>query len=354
MAAGDFSLDAAGAAPHVYMPGCFPDSSTVSAPLGEGSIKGSLVEIPVNAALESSICKRGRRRLRELQANSTAKIRYDRPRRVLKVFGSEDEIDDVRRQLECLGGMRKFVSTAVWCELMRTRLAEGPEQSSLLQLQLLSGCRIHIERSLQEVRLFGAAESTCLGEQLLDKFELQCIARPVPIRAEVTLPEDVVEEISESCGVTINLEAERVVIFGRLAAVADAEKRLQKEIACAETRFEEVNDVEEGVSDGQSPVTTPCAANGYDSQLSFGTLPPQREQVAHGTSQVGPMLHLPLQPAAAPSAMTPTSAMMNPQVMSVQTVGHDPMMSQGSSPAFAYPVMMPGTMFSTSTPVLSR
>eukprot|EP00971_Amphidinium_carterae_P235236 4668063-Amphidinium_carterae.1 len=57
------------------------------------------VEIQLSTSLESSLCRRGRRRFRELQANSAAKIRLDRERAVLKVHGREPEVLAVRKKL---------------------------------------------------------------------------------------------------------------------------------------------------------------------------------------------------------------------------------------------------------------
>mmetsp|Transcript_2303 Transcript_2303/g.4803 ORF Transcript_2303/g.4803 Transcript_2303/m.4803 type:complete len:461 (-) Transcript_2303:124-1506(-) len=205
--------------------------STVATTASEafGSEDRAFVEIPITAAVESSLCRRGRRRFRDLQANSVAKIRFDRPRRVLRVFGNEQEVESVRRQLECLGGQRKLVSTAVWCELMRNRCVEDAEKSTLHYFQKESGCRIHIERSHQEVRLFGPDECTAAAEQLIDNFALQCIELPLAVQ-DGLLPDETIQEITEACAVTLNVETEQLVLYGLQDAVNRAARSLLKHI----------------------------------------------------------------------------------------------------------------------------
>jgi len=183
-------------------------------------------EIQLSASVESSLCRRGRLRFRELQANSTAKLRLDRTRAVLKVRGTESEILAVRRKLECLGGVRKVVSTAVWCELMRTRLDEKPEQSMLQWMQLQSGCRIHIERSLQEVRLFGPDDNTKHGIELIDNFSERCVEVAIPSPSDA-MPDSVVKAITDAYQVTVNVEMRQVMIYGLQDAVEQAKHEVE-------------------------------------------------------------------------------------------------------------------------------
>eukprot|EP00971_Amphidinium_carterae_P113002 2238007-Amphidinium_carterae.1 len=195
------------------------------------------VEIKLSTAVESSLSRRGRRRFRELQANSSAKIRFDRARAVLKIIGTEPEILAVQRKLECLGGVRKRVAqrsmllsevvpTAVWCELMRTRLDENPEQSVLQLMQLQSGCRIHIERSLQEVRLFGPDENTRHGLELIEEFSARCVEAAIPSKPD-SMPDSVVKAVTDAFQVTVNVEMRQVMVYGLKDAVRKARHEVE-------------------------------------------------------------------------------------------------------------------------------
>ena len=51
-------------------------------------------DIQLETGIEASLCRRGRRRLKELQAgNPGAKIRFDRRRKVLRVIGTPEMIE---------------------------------------------------------------------------------------------------------------------------------------------------------------------------------------------------------------------------------------------------------------------
>mmetsp|Transcript_34908 Transcript_34908/g.81661 ORF Transcript_34908/g.81661 Transcript_34908/m.81661 type:complete len:310 (-) Transcript_34908:487-1416(-) len=185
------------------------------------------VEIPLSVTLETSLCRRGRRRFREIQATSTARIRFDRAHTVLKVSGTAEEIWDVRRKLESFGGVRQVVPTAVWCELMRTRLEADPAKSALERIQTLCGCRVHIERSRQEVRFFGSEENCQRGLELVESFSASCSEGYVPLPATAVgqnplLPDAVAKAVAEEFEVTVNMEQRRVVVYGLTAAVAEA------------------------------------------------------------------------------------------------------------------------------------
>jgi len=187
-------------------------------------------EIPLGPVLAGALCRRGRRRLRDIQASCQAILRFDRAQSMLHVFGSEDAVKAVRRQLESLGGLRKVIPSAVWAELMRTRTVHDSSLSVLAQLQQESGCRIHIERSQQEVRVFGPDESTAVAERLLDELANDCTEDAVSTDMR-TLATSALQAVAHNHGVTLSIEDTQIVVLGLKDAVHDAVQELKKLIA---------------------------------------------------------------------------------------------------------------------------
>mmetsp|Transcript_7883 Transcript_7883/g.18429 ORF Transcript_7883/g.18429 Transcript_7883/m.18429 type:complete len:404 (+) Transcript_7883:71-1282(+) len=188
------------------------------------------VNIKISPNIEVSLCRRGRRRFRELQVNNPdAKIRFDRRRKILRVVGTDAVIEVVRRQLESLGGLHKPVPYPVWCELMRTRTEEDASRSLLLHLQEQSGCRIHIERALQEVRIFGPDENSALAEKLVEELCEMCVEEKVAVKDSTCPSPSTLQCISETCEVTIKAHRGHLMVYGRRQAVADAVEELQHE-----------------------------------------------------------------------------------------------------------------------------
>eukprot|EP00403_Amphidinium_massartii_P024739 CAMPEP_0178406212 /NCGR_PEP_ID=MMETSP0689_2-20121128/18797_1 /TAXON_ID=160604 /ORGANISM="Amphidinium massartii, Strain CS-259" /LENGTH=329 /DNA_ID=CAMNT_0020027249 /DNA_START=94 /DNA_END=1080 /DNA_ORIENTATION=- len=224
-----------------------------------------VVEIPLSQATEGSLCRHGRRRLRDMQAKSAARIRYDRARSVLKVSGPSSAVEEVQRQLDCLGGVKEVVPTAVWCELMRTRLEEDPSKSALQNMQKQSGCRIHIERSLQEVRIFGSSQNTQVALHLLHDFARRCTEVSVP-SDEGSVSEDLVQRITDEHAVTVNVEKRRVVVYGIKAAVRSAVRELRAhflaQVKPGEASLGEESDSDADWDDGVSTcsISTWCNA----------------------------------------------------------------------------------------------
>jgi len=234
---------------------------TMSTSFGEAASSGEKIheEIKLSASVESSLCRRGRRRFRELQANSSAKIRFDRARAVLKCFGTESEILAVRRKLECLGGVRKVVPTAVWCELMRTRLDENPEKSMLQWMQTQCGCRIHIERSLQEVRLFGPDENTKHGLELIQEFSERCVEAAIPSKSD-SMPDSVVKAITDTYQVTVNVEMRQVMVYGLKDAVEQAKHEVESYLETGSLTLVASVDTDAESDDGTSSSFSSSAA----------------------------------------------------------------------------------------------
>lgn len=184
-----------------------------------------MVEIELDPEMMSTLCRRGRRRLRDIQVTCQAVVKLDRMHNILRVYGPEEVILAVRRQLASLGGPRKAVSPAVWAELMRTRTELDTTQSAVAQIQHESGCRIHIERSRLEVRLFGPDEGIAVAENLLEEIAQDCTEEALPLPVG-SVAASVLQSVAHSHGVTICVEEEQIVTFGRTAQVKSAMEEL--------------------------------------------------------------------------------------------------------------------------------
>eukprot|EP00931_Biecheleriopsis_adriatica_P096101 TRINITY_DN6974_c0_g1_i1.p1 TRINITY_DN6974_c0_g1~~TRINITY_DN6974_c0_g1_i1.p1 ORF type:complete len:373 (+),score=68.21 TRINITY_DN6974_c0_g1_i1:18-1136(+) len=165
--------------------------------------------------------RRGRSRLRELQEATGASLKLNRVQGVLSVLGSASSIAAVRFQLECMSGCRRVVTSAAWTELMRMRKIETG-MTALNRIQEQSGCRVHIERSKHEVRLFGPRATASVADRLLDQLEKLCIEQHVPAASCANLAESKLEAIASGCGVTFKLEQGGIRVLGLKFAVAEA------------------------------------------------------------------------------------------------------------------------------------
>lgn len=189
-----------------------------------GAGYANTIEILLDAELHASFCRRGRRRLREIQSASRAILKFDRTRGVLRVTGSDSAIADVQRQLDCLGGPRKEVCNAVWSELMRTRMSEDATSSAVQRIQQLSDCRVHIERSTKEVRLFGPKPAVATASQLLEDLRQMCTEQVVDVADAQSLPQEAIAHLAGIYNVSIGITEDQVVIAGFEFAVSKAFK----------------------------------------------------------------------------------------------------------------------------------
>ncbi|CAE7857999.1 hypothetical protein AK812_SmicGene3963 [Symbiodinium microadriaticum] len=184
-------------------------------------------EFFLDTGLLNGFCRRGRRRLQEIEEATNATVKLDRSRGVLKAFGTIEAIQQVQQQLESMTGPRKEISRAAWAELMRTRT--GQEDGVALQrIQNQSGCRLHIERSKSEVRLFGSKEAAAVADRLLDDFQKMCMERFIPCPNSSMLDLDRLNEMAQVLCVTFRLEENVIFILGVEDVVVAAAQELSK------------------------------------------------------------------------------------------------------------------------------
>eukprot|EP00439_Symbiodinium_sp_Y106_P086169 s60_g31.t1 len=112
---------------------------------------------------------------------------------------------------------------------VRTPDPTGQEDGVALQrIQNQSGCRLHIERSRSEVRLFGSKEAAAVADRLLDDFQKMCIERLVPCPKSSNLDLDRLNEMAQVLCVTFRLEEELIFILGLEEVVVAATQELGK------------------------------------------------------------------------------------------------------------------------------
>mmetsp|Transcript_105731 Transcript_105731/g.166911 ORF Transcript_105731/g.166911 Transcript_105731/m.166911 type:complete len:372 (+) Transcript_105731:18-1133(+) len=194
-------------------------------------------EIRLEPELINSLYRRRQRRLRDIQNNCKVNVWLDKLRGVLHVSGSKACVADAKKQIVGLSGPRKVVAAAVWAELLRTRKLHSGDEAAVARIQLESGCRIHVERSSQEVHLFGDSESVAKAEQLLNELDQNCVEEVVPMNVE-PVQSEVWEAIANSCGVTLRMEKGYACILGLRDSVRKAVSHLQDQIEDMEFQSE--------------------------------------------------------------------------------------------------------------------
>lgn len=186
------------------------------------------VEIQLEPEVLGVICRRGRRRLRDIQASSSATLKLDRCRGALQVRGTEDAVADVQRQLQMLTGPSVQVTAAVWAELMRTRTNTNPAEAGVARIQQQSGCRIHIERSALEIRLFGPQDSIRIAQHLIQELHSMCVESRAKMDQSACSDVDRLQLFAQEFGVTLQVEeGGQICVLGILGAVDEAVNGLQ-------------------------------------------------------------------------------------------------------------------------------
>mmetsp|Transcript_152601 Transcript_152601/g.487582 ORF Transcript_152601/g.487582 Transcript_152601/m.487582 type:complete len:488 (+) Transcript_152601:1-1464(+) len=178
-------------------------------------------ELPLDDAVFTSFCRRGRKRLRQMQETFGVTLRLDRQQLVLRVIGPASNVQTVSQHVATLSGPRRPVPAPVWAELMRTRTLQGPE-ALVERLQDACGCRIHIERSDREVRIFGDEEAVAKADQLLDELALKCTQDMIPISDSSTLSGPTLQVLAQKARVSLRVEPCRLVVYGLKDLVAEA------------------------------------------------------------------------------------------------------------------------------------
>jgi len=185
-------------------------------------------EIVLDPDVLAALCRRGRRRLRDIQQSSQATLKLDRFRGVLQVTGFQSAIADVLRQLESLSGPCLSVTAAVWAELMRTRKIDDMTQAAVARIQHESGCRVHIDRNSQDVRLFGRQDKVVVAQRLIEQLGPMCVAEIVHMKGPMPLDAEQLQVFAQVFGVGLQLDQRQITVLGITGAVAEAATELRK------------------------------------------------------------------------------------------------------------------------------
>jgi len=195
-----------------------PSSALVYDRSGGNAYGMRTVELPLDPELLALFCQRTqRRRLNDMHVTCKAIVKLVPHRGVLKVTGTEMSIEAVRNKLAGFAGPRRQLPAPVWAELMRTRKsgsANGGE-GALSRLQTASGCRIHIERTNNEVRLFSPPEIVSIADRLLEQFCEEC-SEEIVDAGNVPLCPPALDALANSCSVTLRVEEEhnQIMVHG--------------------------------------------------------------------------------------------------------------------------------------------
>lgn len=196
--------------------------------LGEHVNCEQTLEITLDPEVYRWFCRRGRRRLREIQTSSQAALKLDRYRSVLRLQGSWDAVADAQGQLESFWFAHKKVTNSVWQELMRTRTDTDINRAALARIQHETGCRIHIERDNQQVQLFGPNEVRADAQLLLQELESMCSQETVDMRFPLAAEMPHLQKFALEFGVTAIMEdATHVTVMGLSEAVVEMAEKLR-------------------------------------------------------------------------------------------------------------------------------
>jgi len=127
-----------------------------------------------------------------------------------------------------LTGPSISVTAAVWAELMRTRTNPDPAEAAVARIQQQTGVRIHIERSAQQIRLFGPDSNVVAGQRLLAELDSMCIEEHVVMDCPLYLDLQVLQTFAQEFGVTLQVEEKRITVLGIVGAVREAAVELAK------------------------------------------------------------------------------------------------------------------------------
>lgn len=119
------------------------------------------------------------------------------------------------------------VTAAVWAELMRTRTNTNPTEAGVARIQQQSGCRIHIERRDQEIRLFGPEDSVAAAQYLVEELHCMCVEQGVKMDCPSYLDIDMLQTFAQEFGVTLQIEEQQITVLGIEGAVMQAAQELQ-------------------------------------------------------------------------------------------------------------------------------
>jgi hypothetical protein len=183
------------------------------------------VEVELEASVLAAMCRRGKKKLRDLEAASRAVLILDRARAVLEISGSRSSVAEVQLQINHMSGPRLAVTGPVWAELMRTRKMDS-SYSAVACIQERTACRIHIERNTRQIQVLGPKEVVDLAQRLLHRLESLCSEVRIG-SCGTTMDQRVLKSVAQRYRVTIMQEDVQITLLGIKGAVVEAAQELR-------------------------------------------------------------------------------------------------------------------------------
>jgi len=169
--------------------------------------------------------RRGSKRLQCIETQSCAKLCFDRATDSLVITGSEHSIRVAKQKLEYFDGVCVPISSALWAEMMRCR--DQDSDGMLFHFQQAVGCRVHVDRFRQELRVYGPRRLLPRVYETVEALNNQCSLETISLPPWIQVPTAVVENIAQEHGVTITAQEDAVVLLGLTAAVKLASVDMQ-------------------------------------------------------------------------------------------------------------------------------
>mmetsp|Transcript_72028 Transcript_72028/g.114191 ORF Transcript_72028/g.114191 Transcript_72028/m.114191 type:complete len:321 (-) Transcript_72028:162-1124(-) len=183
-----------------------------------------VINIVLDDDVSVALCRRGKRKLRDIEASSCALLKMDSTKKGLEIRGSPACVADARRKIENLSGIKLDARPVVWAELMRTRMSTDITAAAIANIQETSGCRIHVKRDSAQIQLFGPRERTHVAAQLIEHLALMC--GEVRVGTQTPISEDKLHVLARQFGVTLVVEQAHINVLGIKGAVVAAARDL--------------------------------------------------------------------------------------------------------------------------------
>lgn len=173
----------------------------------------SSVELLVKDSVVASLCRHGRKKMKQLEKDFSVAVALDRRKGILTIRGNVQSVEEAQKVVAVMSGPRIRVPAPLWAELLRTRTVDGP--ACLVEsMQTACGCRVHIERTRHEVRIFGDETSVMKAEATLARLGPLCIEHLIPVKDSGKLSSSSLELLSQQLDVSLRLETDAVALLG--------------------------------------------------------------------------------------------------------------------------------------------
>mmetsp|Transcript_49430 Transcript_49430/g.100389 ORF Transcript_49430/g.100389 Transcript_49430/m.100389 type:complete len:273 (+) Transcript_49430:39-857(+) len=186
---------------------------------GNITVHQPLSEQDLNAARNGKLLKK----LRDIKALCPGTcLKFNQSLKVIEISGASDDVHMAQEKVQECTGPTKSISLAVWCELLRTRKGFG----ALGLIQVLTSCRVHVDRHRQRVKLFGTPHAIAWASTLLQNLEEMCTEKQVAAIHGCDM--EPLTRIARQTCVTLRVHDSQLCIIGFKTAVQDATAEIER------------------------------------------------------------------------------------------------------------------------------